>query len=208
VFARYVMFSEVYWHHAVRSATCMFARAFFELHEKLDLHELFQQTEADVIHTLRDAARGGDCEPLLEGIFGPRRRIYKRVAECTLHHHREVYELLARRSFDFLARCSERLAAELGREAGESLSPTDILIDAPPGNREVEFQVDIWFPKENRYRPLREVSPVVRALAGTQFDDYVKRVRIFAHPGRASRLAAIDGLSAKIAAIVKDVPNA
>jgi HD superfamily phosphohydrolase len=208
VFARYVMFSEVYWHHAVRSATCMFARAFFELHEKLDLHELFQQTEADVIHTLRDAARGGDCEPLLEGIFGPRRRIYKRVAECTLHHHREVYELLARQSFDFLARCSVRLAVELGREAGESLSPTDILIDAPPGNREVEFQVDIWFPKENRYRPLREVSPVVRALAGTQFDDYVKRVRIFAHPGRARRLAAIDGLSAKIAAIVKDVPTA
>ncbi|MCA9067266.1 MAG: metal-dependent phosphohydrolase, partial [Planctomycetaceae bacterium] len=32
VFARYVMFSEVYWHHAVRSATTMFARAFYELH--------------------------------------------------------------------------------------------------------------------------------------------------------------------------------
>jgi HD superfamily phosphohydrolase len=29
VFARYVMFSEVYWHHAVRAATTMFARAFF-----------------------------------------------------------------------------------------------------------------------------------------------------------------------------------
>ena len=29
VFARYVMFSEVYWHHAVRSATAMFQRAIF-----------------------------------------------------------------------------------------------------------------------------------------------------------------------------------
>jgi len=28
---------------------------------------------------------------------------------------------------------------------------------------------------------LGDVSPVVRAL-GTQFDDYVKRVRIFSHP--------------------------
>ena len=27
-----------------------------------------------------------------------------------------------------------------------------------------------------------EVSPVIRTLATEQFDDYVKRVRIFAHP--------------------------
>jgi hypothetical protein len=88
---------------------------------------------------------------------------------------------------------------------GEPLSPADVLIDAPPGNREVEFQVDIWFPKENRYRPLRDVSPVVRALAGTQFDDYVKRVRIYAHPRHARRLAAISDLPAKVAAIVSKV---
>ncbi len=31
VFARYVMFSEVYWHHAVRSATAMLQRLVFEL---------------------------------------------------------------------------------------------------------------------------------------------------------------------------------
>jgi len=203
VFARYVMFSEVYWHHAVRSATSMFARAFFELRHKLDLRELFQQTEADVIRTLREQARGSDCEPLLEGIFGPRRRIYKRVMECTLHQHREVYELLARRPFEFLAVCGTHLAAALGKAIGERLSPVDVLIDAPPGNREVEFQVDIFFPKEQRYRPLREVSPVVRALAGTQFDDYVKRVRIYADPERAKRLAAIENLSAHVIAAVR-----
>ena len=33
VFARYVMFSEVYWHHTVRSATAMFQRAFFRWHQ-------------------------------------------------------------------------------------------------------------------------------------------------------------------------------
>ena len=203
VFARYVMFSEVYWHHAVRSATSMFARAFFELRHALDLRELFQQTEADVIHTLRARARGGVCEPLLEGIFGPRRRIYKRVLECTLHQHPEIYELLARQPFEFLARCGSQLAFALGEAIGEPLSPTDILIDAPPGNREVEFQVEILFPKEGQYRPLREVSPVVRALAGTQFDDYVKRVRIFAHPDRARRLAAVDDLSTHIISAIR-----
>ena len=202
VFARYVMFSEVYWHHAVRSATCMFARAFFELHHKLNLRELFQKPEADVIHTLRELARGSECEPLLEGIFGSRRLIYKRVVESTLHQHPAIYELLARRPFEFLVHCGSRLAADLGREIGQQLSAADILIDAPPGNREVEFQVDIFFPKEGAYRPLCDVSPVVRALAGTQFDDYVKRVRIFAHPKCARQLGAIDNLSDKIAASV------
>ncbi len=37
VFARYVMFSEVYWHHGVRAATAMFQRAFYLLHGALEL---------------------------------------------------------------------------------------------------------------------------------------------------------------------------
>ena len=37
VFARYVMFSEVYWHHGVRAATAMLQRAFYLLHGALDL---------------------------------------------------------------------------------------------------------------------------------------------------------------------------
>ncbi len=35
VFARYVMFSEVYWHHGVRSATSMLQRAFYLLHRDI-----------------------------------------------------------------------------------------------------------------------------------------------------------------------------
>ena len=114
-----------------------------------------------------------------------------------------VYELLARQPFDVLVREASQLAAGLGDEIGRTLSPADVLIDAPPGNREVEFHVDIYFPKEDAYRPLHEVSPVVRALAGTQFDDYVKRVRIFAHPDCTRDLTAIDNLAGKVAAIVR-----
>jgi hypothetical protein len=172
----------------------MFARAFFELHRTLDLTELFQETEADVIQTLRAAARGRRCEPLLEGLFGSRRQIYKRVIECTLHQHPGLYELLTRRPIDFLVQLAERLAGELGGLIGESLSGAELVIDSPPGDREVEFEVDLYFPKERCYRPLHEVSPVVRALAGTQFDDYVKRVRIYAHPRIARRLAALEEL--------------
>jgi HD superfamily phosphohydrolase len=188
VFARYVMFSEVYWHHAVRSATCMFARAFYSLHGDLDLRVFFQKTEAETIDTLCTQARGGDCEALVEGIFGPTRRLFKRVAEYSHYQTRETYERLARRPFADLVACAASLASRLEVVLGEPVSPTDILIDAPPPHREIEFRVDIYFSKEDIYRPLSEVSPVIEALAKRQFDDYVKRVRIFVHPRLAKRL--------------------
>jgi HD superfamily phosphohydrolase len=51
VFARYVMFSEVYWHHGVRAATAMLQRAFYLLHGSLDLDALFRMTESAMIDT-------------------------------------------------------------------------------------------------------------------------------------------------------------
>lgn len=188
VFARYVMFSEVYWHHAVRSATCMFARAFLELHRELDLRSLFGMPEPKLIETLKDAAAGTPCERLTDGIFGPKRALYKRVGEFSHYQSRETYEFLAQRPFEFLVECSTRLAERLTVELGEAVESTDVLIDAPPRHREIEFAVDIYFDKEDVYRPLKQVSPVVDALASRQFDDYVKRVRVFAHPRLADAI--------------------
>ncbi|RMG36876.1 MAG: HD domain-containing protein [Planctomycetota bacterium] len=188
VFARYVMFSEVYWHHAVRAATAMFARGFFEVYQRLDLPELFQGTEAEVVHTLRDAAAGTPAEILLEGVFGPRRRLYKRVAEYTQFQNREMYERLAGRPFEETVQCARRLIEGLSTHLRRPIGPTDVLIDAPPPHREVQFRVDVYYEKERRYRPLRTVSPVVEALATRQFDDYVKRVRVFATPELAESL--------------------
>tara|TARA_R110002072_G_C7977192_1_gene535659 strand:- start:13034 stop:14380 length:1347 start_codon:yes stop_codon:yes gene_type:complete len=184
VFARYVMFSEVYWHHAVRSATCMFARAFFELHRHFDLTTLFETSETETVRLLRNKATGTDCAQLVEGVFGPKRRLYKRAGEYSHYQRTELYELLAGKPYEFLVRCGRNLIEELNRRrvVARELSPVDILIDAPPPHREVEFKVPIYFAKEDRYRLLSDVSPVIESLAKKQFDDYVKRVRIFASP--------------------------
>lgn len=182
VFARYVMFSEVYWHHAVRSATSMFARAFYELHERVDLHALFEQTDAEMIAHLRERADGTPAAPLLEGIFGSRRRLYKRVAEYGHDRERPLFERLSGRPYAEIVRIGEELVRRVGERLGRPLDRTALLIDGPPPHREVEFEIDVYYPQRREYRHLHDVSPVVDALAKTQFDHYAKRVRVFGDP--------------------------
>lgn len=206
VFARYVMFSEVYWHHAVRSATAMLQRAFFLLHDQFDLDQLFRLPEQSFIDQLLSVARDPVARDsvansrdgiagytpageLLSGLFGPTRRLYKRLAEFSHFQHREWYERIARQPYPWLVRASEAFAAAASKRLGRRIAPHEILFDAPPVRREVEFHVEVFFPKENVYRTLAEVSPAVHTLATRQFDDFVKRVRIFAHPGLAGELS-------------------
>jgi HD superfamily phosphohydrolase len=190
VFARYVMFSEVYWHHTVRSATAMLQRAFVLLGETLDYHSLFLLGEREMIEQLLATAGASPAGELLDGLFGPQRKLYKRVAQCSLFQAPELYERLARRPYPWLVRCSDRLAEVASRALGQRVAPHEILIDAPPVKLEVQFQIEVYFSKEGLYRPLGQVSPVVHALAHQQFDDYVKRVRVLAHPRLAAALAA------------------
>jgi HD superfamily phosphohydrolase len=191
VFARYVMFSEVYWHHAVRSATAMLQRAFLLLHEQLDLDHLFRQTERPFIDQLLQAAANHPAAELLGGLFGPSRKLYKRLAEFSHFQHRDWYERIARQPYRWLVTASEVFASLASRQIGRRIAPHEILFDAPPVKREVEFHVEVFFPKENVYRTLAEVSPAVHTLATRQFDDFVKRVRLFVHPSLASDLAAL-----------------
>ena len=195
VFARYVMFSEVYWHHAVRSATSMFARAFFHLHGKLDLEAFFRKSETETIDELRLQAGDGPCRGLLEGVFGTQRELYKRVAEFSFYEAPDLFQRLARKPYDWLVQLSEVLAEEVSGLVGTPVLPTQLLVDAPPPHREVEFDVEIYSPKTDSYRLLRDASPVIDALARTQFDDYVKRVRLFAHPDLARSLAGNEGFT-------------
>ena len=69
--------------------------------------------------------------------------------------------------------------------------------------REVEFHVEVFFPKENVYRTLAEVSPAVHTLATRQFDDFVKRVRLFIHPSLATDLAVLGPIDPLMTELLK-----
>jgi HD superfamily phosphohydrolase len=178
VFARYVMFSEVYWHHAVRSATAMLQRSVFLLENRLDLESSLRLTDAPWIAMLRRAAEGSVAEPLVEGLFGPRRRLYKRAAEFNMIDGSEVHRRLARKPYWWLVACAEQIAGQIASRTGIAIQAADILIDAPPVKLEVDINMDV-IARDGTVRALGDVSPVASALAQQQFDNHVKRVRVF-----------------------------
>jgi hypothetical protein len=93
-----------------------------------------------------------------------------------------MYRQLARRPYPWLVACAEEFATIVSQQSGRRIAPHEILFDAPPTKLEIQFDIEVHFVRDSVYRPLGEVSPVVQTLAKQQFDDFVKRVRIFAHP--------------------------
>jgi HD superfamily phosphohydrolase len=202
VFARYVMFSEVYWHHAVRAATAMLQRAFYLLRNKLELDRLVTMTEQPMIDALRKAGRDSPAGVLLDGIFGPTRQLYKRLAQYSYFEDLQMYGRMARRPYAELMTLADRIAITLSGALGEKVAAHEVLIDAPPAELEVDFDIEVYFAKQNMFRRLGDISPVVRTLAQEQFDDYVKRVRIFVHPRIADAGRKLKNLSELLAASI------
>ena len=144
---------------------------------------------------------GSSAASLVDGLFGPTRRLVKRAASFDSLHHPEVHRALAGRSYAEMVAISGRLAERLSRRLGVAISADTLLIDAPPAAREVEFRLAVrerTGPRSAaascRWRPLAELSPVVRSLAHEQFDNLVKRVRLFAPAESAAAIAECDGL--------------
>ncbi|MDR1141040.1 MAG: HD domain-containing protein, partial [Planctomycetaceae bacterium] len=169
IFARYIMFSEVYWHHTVRAATAMLQRLFRELYQegRIELPHFFEWTEDEVIRFFVESSQKLPTQPLAEGLFGAKRFIYKRVAQFSILEQPEIYRKLAGKPYSQLCELANQLTAMIPGNK----PPFAILIDAPPIEKEIEIKIDVFYPKENCYRALEDISPVVRAMAREQFDD-------------------------------------
>ncbi|HMH26465.1 MAG TPA: HD domain-containing protein [Gemmatimonadaceae bacterium] len=121
LFAKYQMYRNVYWHHAVRSATAMYKRLVEDAvrTEVVDVQSLARHTDEGLMHTLE----GDKPTPLLAALKG--RRLYKRAAEWP------AAELNADK-VEWVATDRKRVAAaenSLAKEFG--LAPGDLLLDYP-----------------------------------------------------------------------------
>ena len=80
---------------------------------------------------MRQAAGSGPAGELLDGLFGPERRLYKRLAQYSFFEKPDLYHRLARRPYPWLVACAEQLAALLQRELGMAVRPTKSCSSAP-----------------------------------------------------------------------------
>jgi len=121
LFAKYQMYRNVYWHHAVRSATAMYKRLVAVALEAnaVEGSAVARFTDEGLLVKLEATALPSDAAAMLAGIRG--RRLHKRTYECpaaTLGD--EVGEWIAS-DYALTRRVEDALAHELGLKKGELL---------------------------------------------------------------------------------------
>ncbi|HET9426157.1 MAG TPA: HD domain-containing protein [Gemmatimonadaceae bacterium] len=120
LFAKYQMYRNVYWHHAIRSATAMYKRLVAEALDAgaLPADRLASFTDEGLLHVLEEAGL-----PMLAALRG--RKLYKRAFECPAADlDRETAEWIADDPA-LTMEVEDALATELGLSAG------DLLLDYP-----------------------------------------------------------------------------
>ena len=121
LFAKYQMYRNVYWHHAVRSATAMFKRLV------RDAMQVYGLDESQIAHstdeTLMERLRAMPDTPLADRLR--RRRLYKRVLDVPAAQVPDRAGGWIASNPDLVQLVEDRLAADMGLESG------DLLLDFP-----------------------------------------------------------------------------
>ncbi|MGH7648443.1 MAG: hypothetical protein ACREND_10025, partial [Gemmatimonadaceae bacterium] len=149
LFAKYQMYRNVYWHHAVRSATAMYKRLVDDAirDRALDESELSSLTDEGLLHALESEGR----PPLLDALRN--RRLYKRAFECAAGD-------LPDGTGDWIASDLERVRLTedaLGRELG--LAPGELLLDFPEKPQMLGLDLPVRLRGGHVHRLTREGLP-------------------------------------------------
>ncbi len=121
LFAKYQMYRNVYWHHAVRSATAMYKRLVEQSLQAgaLGVSELARLTDESLLHLIETRAPS----PLLDALRN--RQLYKRAFECPAA---ELSEDVG----EWIAADRARVVAVENALASEfDLGPGELLLDYP-----------------------------------------------------------------------------
>ena len=121
LFAKYQMYRNVYWHHAVRSATAMYKRLVDDAIRDgaLDDSALSSLTDEGLLHVLDTASNA----PLLDALRT--RRLYKRAFECAAGDLPDGAGDWIAVELDRVRATEDALARRLGLASGE------VLLDFP-----------------------------------------------------------------------------
>ncbi len=201
IFCRYTMFSEAYWHHAVRSVSAMVERALddFRTHVAIDgdalVEALVSRADDELLAwLLAEAPAGSDARRLLEAMTGGRRRFFKRVVTLARGvddvRIQTAYERVYHLRPAELLELRRRIAATLSREVGGAeIALSDVIVDTPPRDKDRVETVEVVYDHGGRRRgyPLEQLSRVVQGIS-TDFVKVVKKIRVFVAPDVRDRI--------------------
>lgn len=209
IFSRYVMFTEVYWHHTARCFSAMYRRAFLDLAalglsvEAIIGHDIYHPkkyryfNDQESFRSVMAMAESGGrktaiAKQLLEAIVSGREGLYKRllILKPSPAGSGNVYEakVLAQKivkrftaGLESWRGLSRDVAAGIAKKAGiATLREHHLLIDTPLlGDKGTTYPV--YFPHENVIRDITEISPVAGAL-DRSFNESAQQVRLYIAP--------------------------
>jgi HD superfamily phosphohydrolase len=186
LFAKYQMYRNVYWHHAVRSATCMFKRAVRTTVAAGRLRQaaIAEATDGGLMTALLAADPTGLAARVQE------RRLYKRALDLPASDVSEAVQAWLSDDADLLERVEDALAAESG------LAPGQLLLDFPA--RASMLAVDL--PLRTRSGGVERLTDAGRAgqlglprVADALYES-ARRLRVFTEGRASARLEGLMGL--------------
>ena len=185
LFAKYQMYRNVYWHHAVRSATCMFKRAVRQAVAKGQLTPSDVAVGTDA--TLSVALMEDDPTGLGRAVH--ERRLHKRALDVSAMEVPHDCQPWIHEAPEILEQVEDRVAKEVG------LKPGQLLIDYP--SRDSMLSVDL--PLRTRNGKVERLTEEGRAgtlglpRVADELYRSARRFRVFTSATPNARLARIFG---------------
>ena len=154
IFTNYLMYRNVYWHHATRAAVSMFKRAVWDVishpdcklkpedFERIDEHQLIGLLKGEIARR-KDKSLSKIFEDMLA------RRLYK-VARAFYAHEKKSQSFM-HRFYDFYENPGKRIAKEVqlarqyAAKLGKKIPDNGILIDIPAFGKTLEVDLKVRF---------------------------------------------------------------
>ncbi|MDX2185004.1 MAG: HD domain-containing protein [Gemmatimonadaceae bacterium] len=188
LFAKYQMYRNVYWHHAVRSATAMYKRLVDDAARagRVDVARIGSYSDEGLLHALDDAGQ----TPMLDALRT--RRLFKRALDVP------AAELDDPEALDWISDDRERArAAEDALARTHGLAPGDLLLDYPAKTQMLGLDIPV-VKREGSVEWLTTAGmagAIDLPLLSTQFYRSARWLRVFSrvplHLDAANVLAAL-----------------
>lgn len=187
--SRYAMFSEVYWHHTVRSFTTMLRRAFYEASkwrkEPLTMQQLLRFSDDEIVnHILATAIKKNrkDVKDLLMRI--KKREPYPRLFTLREQDDPKLYERLVEKRTRLMQGKEWKRDKRLCEEVFgiKNLQPHHLLWDIPKSGKDKLGPVNI--AELDGTILATTPGPLWHSLS-ENFAQWVRRIRVFIHPDLA-----------------------